>query len=191
MTVLHRNIIDPDIHEPKGCSSATSNTVYIADGNGTGSWNRISATGELFISEDKTISVPAAVDATLKTNSDYIKLNATDMWSGGIQDGVNFDSTAGDLVITRAGKYELSMWATQYVGGSQTRNVAFKYSINGVLSDRKVATSSYHSGQLNSVSAVGFVELNAGDRVSLYVACSGAVNLTVTDATFVAKGRFS
>jgi hypothetical protein len=80
---------------------------------------------------------------------------------------------------------------SHYVNGTTNRNLAFKYAVNGVLSDRKVATSSYHSGELNSSSATGFVELTEGDRISLYVACTGAVTLTITDATFIAKGKFS
>jgi hypothetical protein len=191
MSILHKNISDPDLHEPKGCSSATSKSVYIADGNGTGSWNRITGTGELYISSTKTISVPAAVDATLNTNTDYVKVNATGMWTGGLQDGVNYDITAGELVITRSGSYELAKWVSHYVNGTTNRNLAFKYAVNGVLSDRKVATSSYHSGELNSSSATGFVELTEGDRISLYVACTGAVTLTITDATFIVKGKFS
>lgn len=34
----HVNITDPDIHEPKGTSSALAGNVYIADGNGGGAW---------------------------------------------------------------------------------------------------------------------------------------------------------
>lgn len=36
--VQHKDITDPDIHEPKGASTATSGQVYVADGAGSGSF---------------------------------------------------------------------------------------------------------------------------------------------------------
>ena len=37
----HKNITDPNIHEPKGVSVATVGTTYIADGAGSGAWSAI------------------------------------------------------------------------------------------------------------------------------------------------------
>lgn len=34
----HSTLTDPNLHEPKGISTASSNQVYIADGVGSGSW---------------------------------------------------------------------------------------------------------------------------------------------------------
>lgn len=39
--LLHKNLTDPQLHEPKGLSTAEENTVYIADGYGNGSWQAI------------------------------------------------------------------------------------------------------------------------------------------------------
>lgn len=36
--VQHVNATDPNIHEPKGVAAASANTMYIADGGGSGSW---------------------------------------------------------------------------------------------------------------------------------------------------------
>jgi hypothetical protein len=41
MATEHDSITDPEIHEPKGASTASANEVYIADGAGSGSWNKI------------------------------------------------------------------------------------------------------------------------------------------------------
>lgn len=35
---LHSSLTDPDLHEPKGISTATAGEVYIADGAGSGTW---------------------------------------------------------------------------------------------------------------------------------------------------------
>ena len=38
MTISHKNITNADLHEPKDVSSASVNTVYVADGAGSGDW---------------------------------------------------------------------------------------------------------------------------------------------------------
>lgn len=38
MAIEHAAITDPNIHEPKGISSATSGQVYLSDGIGSGNW---------------------------------------------------------------------------------------------------------------------------------------------------------
>lgn len=40
--VAHKDLIDPDIHEPKGASDATSGQIYVADGAGSGNWTSFS-----------------------------------------------------------------------------------------------------------------------------------------------------
>jgi hypothetical protein len=39
--IQHRDIADPNIHEPKGVKFAAKDTAYIADGNGSGAWKEI------------------------------------------------------------------------------------------------------------------------------------------------------
>lgn len=41
-TIQHNVLTDPDLHEPKGISSATANQIYVADGAGSGAWEDIS-----------------------------------------------------------------------------------------------------------------------------------------------------
>jgi hypothetical protein len=42
--VEHVSLTDPNLHEPKGVALATSGTVYVANGVGSGSWQLPSAT---------------------------------------------------------------------------------------------------------------------------------------------------
>ena len=39
--IEHKDIADPNIHEPKGVRGASSGTVYVSTGTGTGSWKKI------------------------------------------------------------------------------------------------------------------------------------------------------
>lgn len=43
--VEHVSLTDPNLHEPKGVALATSGTVYVANGVGSGSWQTPPATG--------------------------------------------------------------------------------------------------------------------------------------------------
>ena len=42
----HKSITDPEIHEPKGISTATEGTVYVADGAGSGDWENPPIVGQ-------------------------------------------------------------------------------------------------------------------------------------------------
>lgn len=41
MAIQHRDITDPNLHEPKGASSAGTGTVYISNGAGSGAWGNL------------------------------------------------------------------------------------------------------------------------------------------------------
>lgn len=41
MAIEHSVVSDPNIHEPKGITTASTNTVYISNGSGSGTWNKV------------------------------------------------------------------------------------------------------------------------------------------------------
>lgn len=42
--VAHSSLADPDVHEPKGASTATSGQVYASNGAGSGAWKKLDNT---------------------------------------------------------------------------------------------------------------------------------------------------
>jgi len=44
MTIEHKNIPDAERHEPKGISTAAANTMYIANGLGSGAFRKVAST---------------------------------------------------------------------------------------------------------------------------------------------------
>jgi len=42
--VQHSSLSDPELHEPKGVSTAAANTVYLANGSGSGAWTAVNRT---------------------------------------------------------------------------------------------------------------------------------------------------
>lgn len=56
MAIEHDSIVDSELHEPKGVASAALNTVYVADGAGSGNWKVPYATG---VEDYNDLSSPA------------------------------------------------------------------------------------------------------------------------------------
>ena len=73
MATEHKNITDPNIHEPKGVASAASGEIYIADGVGSGSWGPQAANPNnvIAISDATDFPAPAAGVITLADNTSY------------------------------------------------------------------------------------------------------------------------
>lgn len=65
--VQHSTITDPNVHEPKGASTASTNTVYVADGSGSGTW--------------KIVPVAALDEATILTDVEAAIVAGTITWS--------------------------------------------------------------------------------------------------------------
>lgn len=190
MPTLHSTLTGADLHEPKGVESAPAGTVYVANGTGSGSWLSTYAYGNIHIDVTSTatsIALPAALDTTFNTNTDYRKINATGMWKAG--DGVNItlDNANGEIVITAPGAYNLSFWTTYKIATTATRLLAWKYAINGTLSTLKMIDTTAGSSNIYSVSASAVIDnLSAGDRISIYAACSAADTVVISDATITA-----
>mgnify|MGYP001808738888 CR=1 FL=1 len=53
--VQHASLTGSDIHEPKGANSASSNTVYVANGSGSGTWQQV-ASGQINTASIKNLN---------------------------------------------------------------------------------------------------------------------------------------
>jgi hypothetical protein len=183
MTIQHRLISDPDLHEPKGIASSAANKVYVADGEGSGSWEfpPASVFGEIYIDIGVTTQ-------TLSAASAYAKLNPTAEWTQGIVSGLTSDPTNGYLTLTQAGKYEVTFWIVLDTAAiSATSTYKFKYAINDVINGRTLSIKKYTNGaERLTLSATGYLSLDtAGSTLSIQVAgddTSSSTNITVIDA---------
>ena len=43
--VQHSSLTDPNIHEPKGASTASVDTTYVSNGSGSGTWKKVDSDG--------------------------------------------------------------------------------------------------------------------------------------------------
>lgn len=73
MAIEHVDAPDGERHEPKGISTAVANTVYKADGAGSGSWEAESGivTSRVYVREAADFPTPVANVITLAANTEY------------------------------------------------------------------------------------------------------------------------
>lgn len=181
--VQHNALTDPNIHEPKGASTATSGQVYVADGTGSGVWQHVAghAYGDIYITNNSTAFTLAASSATSK-------LNPSGAWTQNGYQNITPSAANGQFTVTQAGVYRLDFWAvfeTAAIASGTAYN--FHYAVNGTATPRKVYAKKYSNGvDTIHVSACGYVELAENDVVSMYVggdATSSGTNIVVKEGS--------
>lgn len=186
MTTQHNIITDPDLHEPKGISTALDRQVYLADGAQGGSWRNSAHNvhgDAIIVGSTTATSTTAAGDATLSTDSDYVKVVAG--WSLAHATGITLD--VDKLVVSVAGDYIISLWASIKVPATNNF-VGMKYSINDTVphSTRKIISQSTSTNDYLNLSATGIVaSLSAGDSVSIYIASTKTDNIIIQECGLV------
>lgn len=192
MAIQHRDIIDPQIHEPKGAASAASGTVYKADGSGSGSWTRISpadlanntsdftlAGRHLVVNTSEgigTVFGPSAASIGFTGNSSPTSLTTTFKTLTGAElpwaDNVNVngvtDAPSGELITPAAGLYELSV---QFVVEADTVDglkLLFKSDPSGVVFWETVHQPLASNKETISFSSL--VQMNSDVSVSIQAA---------------------
>lgn len=71
MAIEHNVITDPEIHEPKGASTAILNTVYRSDGAGSGDWEKVAPDNYVFVHTASDLPSASGGVRTLAANTVY------------------------------------------------------------------------------------------------------------------------
>lgn len=193
MSVQHKAITDPDIHEPKGIATAAANKVYVANGAGTGTWKDVipagTATaleGQAFVSDgagggsQKFIAgsvyadmyiVNGLTSQTLSSANAFSRLDPGSEWQAGPSKNVVISPATGEMTLPQAGKYMVSFWCTFDTAAiSNSSKYNFKFAVNGAVSTRKTAIQKItNSVDHLLVTATGIVTVAANDVLSMYI----------------------
>ena len=181
--VEHNTLTGSDLHEPKGASTASVGQLLVADGAGGTSWvhDLTNTHADAIISSNTTATaVTAAVDTTLATDSDYVKVTAGWSLAHGIQITLNVD----ELVFPIGGDYFITFWADVKV--PLTNNFV---AINDTppYSNRKIIAQSSSTSDYLNLAASGIVtNLSSNDTLSMYIAATKTDNLIVQEAGLIA-----
>jgi len=195
---LHKDVAESNMHEPKGMTTLTAGAgdigkVTVSKGDGTTEARKLSRTemsdtfehyGQLTVSNNATvISMTAAVDSTLATNTDYIKVTGIyDAIPHGEQNGIT--QQADTLTIAQTGVYHIAVW-TDVASSLNSTTVAFKFAVNTVIAlVRRPKNFVRNAGEFHNLSAHGIVMLTAGDIVDLRIASDLTADITLEDLVF-------
>lgn len=212
--IEHKDIQDPQLHEPKGVLTANVNEVYHSDGAGSGSWMLTptgvgsASNGQVFIADgagsgswqntggDLHGQMDAVANTTtialtatpLTTVSNYIRI--TGVWSaplGSLNQGITFSTDK--LTVSVDGAYRIEFW-----GSFTTPNnsiTGFKFGVNQpatsptVLSVNTMKRTSGASVAYGVAAAHTIIDLLSGDELSLYVASDTTGNLLLEDSVLM------
>ena len=160
MATEHNTITDPEIHEPKGASSASAGQVYISDGAGSGDWRYTPHSAFYYddIGTGTTFTAPVA----------YTLIDPVTIGDADPHDFTH--NTAGRLTYTGTDTMDVTVSASITVKHSSATlvDVFFQFHVNGVAVVGAQQATAALAGNYTHVSLNAHMELTATDYVELY-----------------------
>ena len=166
MAVQHSEITDPNIHEPKGASTAALGQVYAADGAGSGDWYIIDARGSVGFSNittPLTITYPAA----------YTKVNPVTTASGFSREVT--ESASSQITYTGTSNKPLEIIANLYIDQSSGANKDIRAAIykNGsIISLSEAIVTTVTASKVNIVLTAAVLAVT-NDYFEVYIRNEG------------------
>lgn len=129
------------------------------------------------------IALTAATPADLSDSASYVQVTGVfDALPHGIN--VNVTQQTSSMVVNRSGDYHIALWSTVSADQNNT-NVAFRFAVNGVIGlQRRPRTKITVAQDRRNLVAHGFVSLNKGDVVTLWIAADKTCDAIIEDAVF-------
>lgn len=178
--IQHNVITDPDIHEPKGAASALANTVYVANGAGSGSWDAISypvVAENLLSGRSYATQGPTATDVS----------HQIEFGTGVSTSEMSLDA-AGNLTVLTAGTYEIIfVFRLGRTSAAGSALMGVRWLINGVTAGGPTAIRLADGSFTVPFSFTTLKEFSAGDVITAEIIrdSSGVNNGSLIPANFV------
>ena len=167
----HKDLADPNIHEPKGMSSLTggasdADKVYLSDGAGTGSWTKLNAAGAVeyggIYSQESDAVALSTIGTTRKVFAGFSADAPANV--------VTPDFSSNTLTVSTAGDYKVCFYASiSTVAAGDAGQYKFIVNVNGTATRLEVMHDFSGASDLASLSVGGVLTLAASDVVTVYV----------------------
>tara|TARA_R110000851_G_scaffold118844_3_gene246366 strand:+ start:837 stop:1451 length:615 start_codon:yes stop_codon:yes gene_type:complete len=135
----HKNITDPNIHEPKGVATAAAGTSYLANGSGSGAWG-LTPFDASSLSIERVLNVYSTTINQNPTGLGVANLIQVDFGpaTNTASDAAMVDAT-GTVTFNQTGMYRIRV-AGQYgrTGATGVSEVLTRVLVNGVQVDPSV-----------------------------------------------------
>lgn len=176
-TVQHSTLTAGDLHEPKGIAAADPNSVYIANGSGSGDWVATPFASAWYRSGTGT---------TFTTPSTFTLINV--LAAPGILSQFTINAS-GRLTYTgtRTSTFQMNMMLSgRTSSGTEVDAAIF---LNGTLAPEFVVASTETQGASSffSVSIPVQFQLSTNDYIEVYAQCSTG-NLIIENFSLTAQG---
>lgn len=176
-TVQHSTLTTGDLHEPKGVAAADPNSVYIADGAGSGDWIATPFASAWYRSGTGT---------TFTTPTTFTLMDV--LAAPGTLSQFTINSASR---LTYTGTRTFTFQMNMMIGGATSTSATVDAAIflNGTLAPEFiVASTDTTSGHPTfSVSTPVQFELSTNDYIEIYAQCSSG-NLIIEDFSLTAQG---
>lgn len=189
--IQHKNIPDAQLHEPKGVASASANTVYLADGLGSGSWSSAPFNPANFTIERCVdgLSVAANQNPTGTGEAGSVQVEFGPA-ANGLSDSVQLLAN-GTLVFNDAGLYRVKITLTYgRSGGAGISELRFRALVNGTQAGQSIGTKIGSADVAQVYTDEAWLALPAGTEISYEIMrdssgtdSGGLLQTTVTGAT--------
>ena len=180
MAIEHDSITDPEIHEPKGISTAAVDTVYVADGAGSGAWMPMQSYIGAYIAFDA--STPAYQHTT--TTSDTIlnpifNISESKNFSGATSPNARLIYTGTDDVVANMNL----IISPKNASGTQ-RDVQWAIFKNGTEVAGTRCIRSITSGTWASVALGNLISLSTNDYIEIKTKADASCTIDYAGAFF-------
>ena len=168
MTIQHSAITnDADLHEPKGIGSADLDTVYVANGSGSGVWKY--APGK---AHAELVITGGTATHTLAGSSAYSIINPGNWTASGHEEHITVDTTNGDVDLPYANHYFVSFHMTfDTTAISSGSKYSFDLAKDGTLIGRPVTITKPTNGvDTLFVSFTQLIDATANQVLSVHAA---------------------
>jgi hypothetical protein len=174
--IQHRDIADPNIHEPKGVKFAAKDTAYIADGNGSGAWREVLMPGFSVSSESLIVTLSGGMTGTGIVNAGTYPAGFTAVENNAPSIGVY----SNYLNITESGVYliipEITITLTGTNGAaystdlyiSFSKSTASKVAVSPIAPTVRISINSGTMSVANYMTKMLVLSLTAGDQLCLW-----------------------
>lgn len=180
--VQHSTLTDPQLHEPKGISSAGAGHVYLSDGVGSGEWKHAHRYVNGFI----PFNIASTYNHSVTT--DFTGLNPT--FGFGVNDG--FTGLANPAGIKYVGTESIIAHCTfvcnyKNAAGSR-RDVEFVFYRNGAPMNGGHVIVSAESNTWSSLTLTDMVQFDTNDYMNVYVKGESSFTLEIAAGSVIIKG---
>lgn len=190
--IQHVDILDPNIHEPKGVADASSGQVYVANGAGSGNWTTINAPSSRVVVNAIT-DFPTAVSGVITLAADTEYLVATNLSTSNrliLSDGTflhGIDSSISGITYTGSGIMITSTDSSNKVSGLSVgcaSGTLFNISATGpgaVFQFVDCTVTSCNSiGTIDTITATQFTDVAFNSITTSGISFVGSLALFVT-----------